>query len=323
LKILNMGFADSAGAAFTLSHALNKQGHQAINIKANDDYLNYPTIASIRNYDRAATRRMVQKADVLVFHSLVQPLMQALGLTPEDFEGKKKLLYFHGSDARKFGSQIIERVDKIWGDYQVLVSTPDLLSIMPDAEWLPCARSFKEISSKYGLSKLDQKALDSFKEPFPRIIMGHAPTNQAIKGTHIFLRVITKLIENTENAQYLAIQNQPWDSCLRSMAGMNIFYDQCILGAYGTAAVEASIFKMPVVCTITPDVAEIMERESGVSQPFIQFETEEQLEHISLKLLETPSLRKRFGKGCYEYCKAMHDEKPVADRFLNIVSGMP
>ena len=153
--------------------------------------------------------------------------------------------------------------------------------------------------------------------------MGHAPTNQAIKGTHIFLRVITKLIENTETAQYLAIQNQPWDSCLRSIATMNIFYDQCILGAYGTALVEASIFKIPVVCTIKPEVAEIMERESGISQPFIQFEDEEQLEYISLKLLEDSSLRKRFGKGCYRYCKAMHDEKPVAKRFLDLIDGMP
>ena len=135
--------------------------------------------------------------------------------------------------------------------------------------------------------------------------------------------MITKLIELTENAQYLPIQHQPWDSCMRSMAGMNIFFDQCLLGAYGTAAVEASIFKMPVVCTINPDVQKIMEKESGISQPFIQFETEEQLEHIVLRLLEDESLRRRFGKGCYKYCKAMHDEKPVAERFLNIVAGMP
>ena len=319
-----MSFADSAGAAFTLSHALNKMGHQAVNMKANDDYLNYPTIASLRNYDRAATRRMILKTDVLVFHSAMTPLMQALGLSTKDVEDKKKLLYFHGSDARKFGDGIIAQADKEWGDYEVLVSTPDLLAITPEGtHWLPCVRSFSEIKSKYGLSAKDKKALDSFNEPFPRIIMGHAPTNQAIKGTHIFLRVITKLIENTETAQYLAIQNQPWDSCLRSIATMNIFYDQCILGAYGTASVEASIFKIPVVCTITPEVAEIMERESGISQPFIQFEDEEQLEYISLKLLEDSSLRKRFGRGCHAYSKAMHDEKPVAQRFLDLVAGMP
>ena len=335
MKILNVSFADSAGAAFGLCHALNKEGYSAVNLRSNDNYLNYPTIANMRNYDMETVRRMILKTDVLVFHTAMAPLIKAFNLAPNDMSleenrimaEKKKLIYFHGSDCRQYGEEILEQADYYWGDYEILVSTPDLLSYVQDhadhANWLPVARSFTEISSKYGLSWEDKVALDRFGEPFLKTILGHAPTNPEIKGTHIFLRVITKVVEKMPNGMYLPIQMMPWDSCLRTMASMDIFYDQCLLGAYGTAAVEASIFKMPVVCLLKPEVQQIMEKESGLSSPFIQFASEDELEYISIKLCEEPDLRKKFGESAYDYCRAMHDEAPVVTRFMDIVAKMP
>jgi len=111
LKIMNISFADSAGAAYTLSHALNKQGHQAINMRANNNYLNYPTIAAMRNYDMTTVKRMILKSDVLVFHTAMKPFMQTFNLTTDELRDKKKLLYFHGSDCRTYGDQIIEQAN--------------------------------------------------------------------------------------------------------------------------------------------------------------------------------------------------------------------
>jgi len=324
LKILNLSFADSAGAAYTLSHALNKMGETAINMRANDNYLNYPTIANLRNYDMETVKRMILKTDVLVFHTAMKPFMQAFQLDPKDLKDKKKLLYFHGSDCRQYGKQIVEQADYYWGDYQILVSTPDLLELVPDSsKWLPVCRSFNEITAKYARSKKDQAALDSFGEPHTKTILGHAPTNPQMKGTHIFLRVITKVCSQIPNGEYLPIQMLPWDSCMRTMAKMDVFYDQCVLGAYGTAAVEAAIFKLPVICPLKPRVHEEMEKLSGMPQPFIQFNDEEELEHISLRLCAEPELRAAFGLKVYTYCKAVHDDKPVAERFMGIINQMP
>ncbi|MBA7709352.1 hypothetical protein ES703_118267 [subsurface metagenome] len=304
---MNISFGDSAGAAFSLSHALNKAGETAINMRANDNYISYPTIANMREYDKEAIKRMILKSDVLVFHTTVKPFMQAFHLKPKELADMKKILYFHGSDCRKYGETIIEHANESLGDYQILVSTPDLLNLVPEgSKWLPVCRSFNEIHSKYARSKKDQAALDRFDEPQTKIILGHAPTNPEGKGTHVFLRVITQVCEKIPNSEYLGIHLLPWDASLRKMGYLDVFYDQCKVGAYGTAAVEASIFKIPVICPVKPEVSDRMEALSGKPQPFIQFNNEDELLDISLLLCTEPKLRVLFGKKAYTYCKAVH-----------------
>jgi len=336
VKVLNLCFADSAGAAYTLSHALNKQDDiSSINLRANNNYLNYPSIAEIRNYNEASCRGMIYEADVLVFHTAVKPFYTALHLDTKRLKDKKKLLYFHGSDARAFGTQILKQADDLMKDYKVLVSTPDLLTIMPDAEWMPVARSFREIRGTYGLCRQDAHALRQFKAAKHKIVLGHAPTSKARKGSEVFYKIITEMVEAFPDAEYQGMQNMPWDSCLRAMANVTIYYDQLVIGAYGCAAVEASIFKAAVFCLLRPDVIAMMEQESGLRNPFIQFgdasRSKEEgkllpdvdaLRTQSYMLIDNPRLQRKFGRLAYEYAKRMHDEKPVTKRFLSIVDAM-
>lgn len=336
MKILNLCFADSAGAAYTLSHALNKlDGISSINLRANNNYINYPSIAEIRNYNEASCRGMVYESDIIVFHTAIKPFYTALHLDKKEMKDKKKLLYFHGSDARAFGGQILKQADELMKDYDVLVSTPDLKEIVPQAHWMPVCRSFSEIRRTYGLCNQDVKALKKFKAAKRKVVLGHAPTSQQRKGSEIFYKVITEMVEAFPNAEYQSMQNMPWDSCLRAMANLTIYYDQCVIGSYGMAAVEASIFKSAVFCLLRPDVIEIMEKESGLRNPFIQFGDVERskeegkllpdldvLRNQSYMLIDNQRLQRKFGKMAYDYCKKMHDEKPVVKRFLKIVDDM-
>jgi len=308
----------------------------AINLRSNDNYITYPTIAEIRHYNEMSCRQMAYDADVVVFHTAVLPFYSALHLDKSRMKGKKLLLYFHGSDCRTFGQQIMKQADEYMGKHEVLVSTPDLkLTYAPDAHWMPVARSFSEIKRDYSMCNQDQHALRNFKADKIKILLGHAPTSQARKGSDIFYKVITELVEAFPNAEYVGIQNQPWANCLRMMSNINIFYDQCLIGAYGCAAVEASIFKAAVFCLLDPDVMAMMEKESGLPNPFIQFAnpvaSQEKHELVpdtdilrtqSYMLVDNPKLQRKFGKMAYAYCKKMHDEKPVAERFLKIVEGM-
>ena len=326
MKVFNFSFADSAAAAYTLCHALNKkiEGMEAVNMRANDNYLNYPTISHMRNYDRETVKRMILRCDVLVFHTAMQAFMAALGLSKEDLKDKKKLLYFHGSDCRVYGDTLLEQADEAWEDYQILVSTPDLLKLVPKgAEWLPVCRSFTDIKRLHSPSVKDRSALESYGEPHVKTMLGHAPTNPEMKGTNVFMRVITRVIEDIPTAHYRPMQNIPWDSCLKTMGTLDVFYDQCVLGAYGTAAVEASIFELPTICLLKQDVVEHMAALSGKRQPFIQFKNEDDLYEISMRLCMDAELRHDFGRMAYIYSKAIHDEKPVAERFMKIVSDMP
>lgn len=325
MKILNLSFGDAAGAGYSLSHALNKiPDIQSINLRSSNNYIDYPTIAEMRFYKEDQARKIVEDSDAVIFHTAVQPFLTGMKLDRDRLKAQKKLVYFHGSEARNYGSQIIAQADEFFGEggYEVVVSTPDLLTIMPQATWMPVARSFKEIKEKYSLCNQDQKALDSFGGAQPKLILAHAPTSHSMKGSEVFFKTITELVQRYKNAEFLAIQNMTWDAALRNIGRTSIFYDQARLGAYGCAAVEASIFSEAIFVYLKPEVIDIMEKESGMHNPFIQWKDDAELLDRSLTLCEKPELIAEFGKGTHDYCKKMHDDVPVAKRLLKVVEAM-
>ena len=68
-----------------------------------------------------------EELDVVHIHSLVK-------IVP--FIRKPKVLHFHGSDLRNHRNSLMNYLACKSAD-KVLVSTPDLLSVLPKAEWLP------------------------------------------------------------------------------------------------------------------------------------------------------------------------------------------
>lgn len=314
-----------AGSGYTLSHALNKvPGIRAINLRSSNNYIDYPSIAEMRFYKEDQCRKMIEQADVIIFHTAINPYLSAFHLTKEHMAKKKKLLYFHGSDCRHYGTQIVAQADEIFGKgaYEVLVSTPDLLSIVPQAVWMPVARSFSEMHKQYALCNQDTRALKAFGGDVDKLVLAHAPTNPEIKGSELFFKVITELITAYKNAEFLPIQNMSHDQAMRAIAKADLFFDQHKLGAYGLAAVEASIFNEAIFVRLDAPVIEVMERESGLKNPFIQWVDDDQLRERAATLCEHPKLIGKFGKLTSEYCRKMHDELPVAQRFLKVVEAM-
>ncbi len=317
-----------AGAAYHLCHALNKLGKdiQAVNLRANNNYFNYPTIANMRQYSADNCREIIDRSDVVVFHSAVRPYFQSLlAIDKEKLKSKKIFLYLHGTEARTMGEEICTQADEYFGvaKYTVLVSTPDLQELIPAAKWMPVCRSFSEMLAKYRLADRDRKSLRSFGVESKKVIFCHAPTAPEIKGTATFYKAITDVVQYLPYVEYVPIQNLSWEACLRAMSEADVYFDQCVLGSYGAAAVEASVFRMPVFCLLSRDVAETMGRESGVAQPFIQWSSDDDLRTQSYMLAEKPELREKFGQMSYDYCRKVHDEKPVAERFLRYVDEAP
>jgi hypothetical protein len=325
MKILNLSFMDAAGAGYALSHALNKLPYiQSINLRSSNNYIDYPSIAEMRYYRETECRKIVEAADVIIFHTAVLPFLTGLKIDKEKLAFQKKLLYFHGSDARNYGAQIIAQADEMFGKdgYRILVSTPDLLRLIPRATWMPVARGFKDLHAKFALCNQDERALKSFGGAQEKLVFAHAPTSQERKGSELFFKIITELIEHYKNAEFLPIQNMSWDAALRSIAHADIFYDQHVLGAYGLAAVEASIFNEAIFVRLDPDVIEVMEKESGLKNPFIQWANEEELRERSITLCEKPSLIGKFGERAHAYCLKMHDEMPVVSRLVKVIEAM-
>jgi len=326
LKILNLSFQDFAGVGYCLSHAINKlTDHQAVNIRSNSGYTRYPAIAEMRDYNSATCRQMVYDSDVLIFNTSVQPFFQAFNLDPSKLKDKKKLYYCHGTELRYMGKDLLSQADQILGDYQLLISTPDLFLYAPEnAKWLPACRSFSEIRTRYGLCNQDTAALNSYIEGKKMVTFCHAPTSEEKKGSATFYRVITEVVKALPYVDYLTIRNQPWVGCLSLLRDVDVYFDQDppFISSYGTLSVECSVFHIPVVTKITSEVTSIIKRETNLKSPFITFSTDDDLMAKAYMLAENPKLRRTFGNKMYRYCKMIHDEKPVVERFLKILDAM-
>lgn len=326
MKILNLAVEDMAGAGYTLSHAINKTQtgkHQAVAMTMVKNYINYPTMAYGKNYTAEEIKKVIDSAETIVFHTAILPYVSAFQLTKEKLKDKKCLLYFHGTDCRQYGKAIVQQAKEHLPSFDVLVSTPDLLDYIPEAAWMPVARSFSEISERYQKkASFDRAAMEALNVAQSRVNLCHAPTNTARKGSDLFYKIITELVQASPIVDYIPIQNMSWDSCLSEMSRCNIYYDQALIGAYGTSSVEASIFKAAVFCKLNSNVQDILEAQTGAQAPFVTWSTEQELREASAALVQDPALRMKVGESCYKFSKAVHDEKPVADRFIKLVEGL-
>lgn len=322
-KILNLCISDSGAAAYSLSHALNKLPDiQSISLRTSNSWVNYPAIAEVRNYGEEGCRKIVEQSDVIVFHSAVRPFFSALHLDKDKLKDKQIFLYFHGSECRNYGPGIIKDAYDVLGyEPQILLSTPDLLERVPAGFWLPVARDFKAIKNRYGLAVRDERALKSWPGLKRKTVVAHAPTNIELKGSPVFYQVITELVEGLPDVEFLSIKDVPWDTCLNMLSGVNILYDQFILGGYGMISVEAAIFGAAVFCKLAPQVCDIITKESGLPQPFIQWNDQDELRTQSFMLVQDRKLQIKFGKMAHDYCVKMHDDLNVAKRFMKLVDG--
>ena len=344
MKILFLAVRDTGGTAYTLAHAINKvcPEHQAISIRGQNTFLAYPTIADMGDYNRSKVRQMVYNSDVIVFLGAMQPFFTALKLNRKKLVDKKKLLLCMGSEWRLGRDQLTSQADKLLQNYKVVLGGADMFLPMkfqtPDGQtksfeavdedevaYLPVVRSFSEIEAQYSLSKPDDEALQSFGVEKKKVVFAHAPTSEVNKGSHIFYRAATRAQQACPNMIFQSIRQQPWATCLSILSRSDVLYDQAppFPTAYGALSVEAGIFKMPSFSQISQECKAFIKRHSGLDTPYITFNDEEDLFRKSVALASDAETRRTFGELNYRFCKQLHDEKPVVQRFLTILEGAP
>lgn len=337
MKIVIPSIRDTGGTGWTLAHAINtvcKGEHQAIDLTAQKSYINYPTMAHMGDYTKLQIRKMIYKADTIVFLGSFRPIFDGLKLSRRRLRDKKKLLLFMGSEWRGGRKGILEHIDKyIRGQYKIAVGSPCMMMDAEDedktpcpkgVEWLPLTRGFTEIAEMYGVCNQDQNALNAFATPRDKVLFMHAPTSEERKGSQTFYYAMTRAQQLVPNLIFTMVRGQPWINCLKSMAVSDLLFDQDppFPETYGGISVEASIFKLPVISRVSQYAVDFWKRETGLDSPIIQWTDDEDLFTKVYKLATDKALREKFGESTYKFMRALHDEKPVVNRFLKMIEDM-
>lgn len=318
-----------------LAHAINKitAEHQAISMRAQKSYINYPTSVDMGDYSVATCRKMIYKADVVVFLSAIKPLYQGLRLRKRQMKDKKILIYETGSIWRFNRKEFLEEADTLVGNYQIVLGgagqflpavDEEKTPVPLDAKYLPICRSFSEITRRFGICEQDQKALETYMVPKKMVSFAHAPTSELKKGSNTFYRVVTRAMQLLPQLAFTTIRRQTWYYTLRTLASCDVLLDQDPPWptGYGALAVEAACFKLPIVTRLSYEAIEHLKELTGLKSPFITWVDDEDLLGRLVHLAEHSETRRMLGLEAYKFCKAIHDEKPVVERFFKIIEEM-
>lgn len=178
--------------------------------------------------------------------------------------GKRIIMHFVGSDIRnpdyiKWKEQNIQQF--LQGDVNfpktlswqtklildaekyadfILVSTPDLLELVPEAKYYPVVLDLDKYIDELNAIKFQQKSEDE-------IVILHAPSNSKLKGTNYIHEVLKKIVSNSKNKIKLVLtaekdyKNKPVSryELFKLYKESDIVIDQIVIGWYGLQSIEA------------------------------------------------------------------------------------
>ncbi len=175
----------------------------------------------------------------------------------------------------------------------VFVVTPDLLTDLPEATWLPNVVRPEQWATERGV----------LVEERPLVV--HAPTNAHLKGSDLIAGPLDRLAD-AGVIRYRRAEAIPPHDMPALYAEADVVLDQFRIGIYSTTALEAMAAGRLVLGFLLPEVRALAERESGMSVPIVQASVDT-LEGVLVDIAENPdSYRETAARGP-EFIRALHD----------------
>lgn len=180
----------------------------------------------------------------------------------------------------------------------VFVSTPDLLTDLPNAHWCPVA---------VDLPRWDTER--TVRRPGSPLRVAHAPSVAAFKGTHLIMPTLEKL-QREGVIEFTLIQGVPSADMPATFAQADVLIDQFRSASYGVAACEAMAAGCVVVGQAGDRVRSVVEDTSGLALPIVEA-TPDTLETVLRRLALDPEFTE-IAEASKEFVRHVHDGRLAA-----------
>jgi glycosyltransferase involved in cell wall biosynthesis len=195
------------------------------------------------------------------------------------------------------------RALSLWRRYadRMLVSEPDLLEIVPEAELVP--------------QTIDTEYWSPAGNSAPRngtIRIVHAPTMRRKKGTEFVIEAVERLKSTGLPVELVLVEGIQAGRVRELYENCDIGVDQVLYGWHGKFSVELMSMAKPVICYINPRF--------GCYRPDLPVVNAgpRELEQTLRELAANPDRRRRLGAAGRAYACKYHDIKVVIDQCLAI-----
>ena len=262
--------------------------------------------------------------------SFLNPIPQIFFGYPDikvmDALGRKCFMTFQGCDARSRGASkgrersVCHECTNVWCDEKldrikrknvellaercarVFCLNPDLVSQVPDAEFLPyCAYSPKPVCRSIGRR---------------RFTVLHAPTDRDIKGTKYVLEAFAAL-QAEFDVDCVLVERLSHREALSLYRRADLVVDQLLAGWYGGVAVEVMQMGIPVIASICEE--DLVHIPQGMKEdlPIIRA-TPEDIGEVLARAVSEPSRLSEIGMQSKAYVEKWHDALAIATAMIRV-----
>ena len=233
MNILMITINDPAGTAIEFSKAINRYTEHTCRLITKEIRYNFMFEKDLHLPWLDAdgweeVEQLLRTSDVFHFHMTADEYIELGPFKPVDFlKGKIIVHHHHGhpdfrGNPEKYRNKYKERRRR-----HLLVSTPDLLKLLPEARWQP---NLVPVNDPL-YTPLENK-------PDKPIIICHSPTRKELKNTNEFVHAVNKLKrESRIPIELRLIENTPHKECLCLKRESHILFDH-LQGYYGVSSLE-------------------------------------------------------------------------------------
>ena len=245
---------------------------------------------------------LLRSADIIHFHILADENIELGPIKLRNFiKGKVILHHHHGHpDFRAHPEKYMEKYLRL--KRKVLVSTPDLLRLLPEAIWQP------------NLVPINNPAYLPFSDgENGRVQVCHSPTRKDLKNTAEFEVVVDSIQRKYNHIEKVIIENTSHEECLRIKQKCEIHFDH-MQGYFGVSSLEGLSQGKPIIAGLDEwNMHCIKEFTGSDNLPWIIARTQYELQEKLEKLIIDSDLRnklgtesRRFMEKCWSEQHALH-----------------
>jgi len=318
MRIVMLTTNDPAGMGIAFTKAINRySSHRCRLITTAERYnFGYETDLHLPDLDPDGFDEVadeLRNADLIHFHILADETMELGSIKVKDYVHGKRIIHHHHGHPhfRANPDHYREKYTKL--GRKVLVSTPDLLRLVPEATWMP------------NLVELDEPLLTPEAEPpNPPVVVGHSPTRKELKNTGELKQAVSALESRQDLPPILlkVIENTPHRMCLKEKRSCHIIFDH-MQGYYGMSSLESLAQGRPVIAGLDDwNIGHIKEFTGSHTLPWVIARDRDSLSRSIVRLAKDSGLRQDLGKKARAFMERCWNPQRIVQRLITFYEGV-
>ena len=314
LRILMIGQNDPAGMMIAFANAINRYTEHTARVVSlrtvySMDY-EYDLEIPRLNEDFSELEHLLKTSDIFHFHMLMDENHQLGPFLIKDYiKGKKLLHHHHGTYDHQLFLATASEYNARWKklNRRAIVSTPDLLKLLPVATWQP---------NLVPLFEADFLPREDHLANQEQVKIAQAPTRKWDKHTKEFLRVSRRLCEEFPFVQSQIIEGCSYRQCLKSKRSCHMVFDH-MNGWFGISSLESLAQGVPVFAGLDEwNIRHICDWTGVDSLPWQVVKSEDELYYGMREMVLSPEKRVKVGSESRKFMETVWNENRVIEMLL-------